>query len=285
MSRLSTALLLLLQTVSVIANSGEAAEWSSLLSQASLNSDLALFRLGKSDIHGRGVIVSRDVRKGERLGTVWYDFFHSEEECRVPPNQLRGAQRGYLSNGGTVKHVSEMPLSTAIAYCQASNECKGLTFPQAGNFSSCLLGSAVQGECSDAPVVLDVEFKNHTNFVEYPGWTSFLKPARQVSYWPLGCNQQYPVGDDRLNMPEEHALGCWPRWVNHLCDANAHVVFADMPPDFVIPGLPWSKCVRAVTAVASRDIPSGSEITHNYEALPSYLVNNVPGVDACDASP
>ena len=271
----------LLQLVLRSVSSDEAAEWSSLLSHASLHADLSLFRLASSEVHGRGIFISRDVKKGERLGMAWYDFFHTEEECRVPPNQLRGARGGYISNGGTTKLVSDMPLSAALAYCQASSECKGLTFPQSGNFSC--LGSSETGECSEA-VVVDVEFKNHTNFVEYPGWTTFLKPARQVSYWPLGCNQQYPVGDDRLNMPQERALGCWPRWVNHLCDANAHVEFSDMPSDFVIPGLPWSKCVRAVTAVASRDITAGSEVTHNYEVLPSYIVNSVPGVDACSAS-
>ena len=247
-------------------------------SQASLHADLSLFSLPKSSIHGRGVFASREVRQGDSVGMVWFDFLHTDEECLMPPYQLRGAREGYISNGGTLPYAADLTLADAITQCQADSYCKGITFPHAGNFSC--LGSAAMGECSDAALISGVELKSHAAFVEFANWTSLLKPDRQISYWPPGCNQQYPVGDDRANMPGEQALGCWSRWVNHKCDANLHVAFTSLP-GFTIPGLPWARCVRSVTAVASEDIAAGSELTLNYEVLPSYVVNSVPGVKAC----
>jgi hypothetical protein len=55
-----------------------------------------------------------------------------------------------------------------------------------------------------------------------------------------------------------------------------------MPEEYIVPGMPWSKCVRQGIAVALNDIREGDEIFLNYELFPQYMMRHVVGVPSCE---
>ena len=55
-----------------------------------------------------------------------------------------------------------------------------------------------------------------------------------------------------------------------------------MPEEYIVPGMPWSKCVRQGIAVALNDIREGDEISLNYELLPQYMMRKMDDVPSCE---
>jgi hypothetical protein len=257
--------------------------WSSILAEQAYYSDLSLFYIGVSKIHGRGVFLSRDIKKGEKIGLGWHDFYFTDEACNAA-STLSMEKRGYISDGGTIK-VATMTLEEALSECNSITNCMGITYQNNPEKISCLDGINLQ--CKTGVEIFNIDFKNHNTFAEDKEWRSYIKPSRHVAFHPLSCNGDlYPNGEDRVKISNENALACWPRWVNHECNASVTYTFQYNEPgstesDSIIPGIPWAVCSRAVHLVALRDLRKDEEVTLNYELNPSYLLRYVDGVENC----
>ena len=251
--------------------------------------DLSLLTIGDSVIHGRGVLVTKDVSAGDDLGLLWFDFYRLSSYCSSSQStsdlvRLTGS-RGFIPDGGSLRYA-DMTVAEALETCREWSECHGFTFrdPAIGGVcSSAGDGSDGKIECSDA-IVESLEFKDKGAVIEDQSWISFARPSREVAFHPLGCNAPfYPDGVRiRAQITSANARSCWPRWVNHACNATVDISFHDLIGDAnSIPCLPWAHCVRAVRAVALRDLKAGEEITLNYELLPKYMQREVAGVLPC----
>ena len=252
-------------------------EYSRLLALQAAWSDVESLHIHESSIHGRGVFVAegKSLVKGASLGLTWFDFYKTEEQCARLPSALQ-AKQGYLSDGGTIEYRT-MPVEAAKAECSSRQDCVGITYQV--NTAQCGSGGDFQSCKED---VQEIEFKNHSSFSEDARWRTFVKAHRDVSFYPVSCHTStYPEGAERNHLTAEQALVCWPRWVNHACNASATISFHDLPGDDSIPDIPWVKCPRKVTVETLRDLASGEEITLNYELFPMYMSRNVPGGVRC----
>ena len=227
-------------------------------------------KVAPSPRHGVGVTVLHDVERGSDLGLLWYDYHYHLDDCNAPRDKLRPF-RGIVNNGLTYKEERTTP-KAAAAECTQVLDCMGISFDDS---------------CDSEPQVCEEDSEREVAFHDQilsidaaeKGRQTLSKPQRQVVYFPLGCHWlSFPRSDDRT---AEQATACWPLYVNHACNASVELSIQDLAENFVVPGVPWAHCVRAVRAVAATDLKRGDEVTVNYEQLPSYMMRFVPGQPSC----
>ena len=147
---------------------------------------LSLLKIGRSDIHGRGVLANQDIKKGRSIGLLWFDFFHTSNECKMLSTECGIQRQGYISNGGTIL-LEKTTLSAAKEKCSKWDECQGITFQDPLNICIIDSNSSSANTCR-AEGMLSIEYKNHTLFGTASDWFTFLKPIPRPAMFPLVCN-------------------------------------------------------------------------------------------------
>lgn len=239
--------------------------------------DLSLFNISRSSIHGRGVMLTRSVRKGAPIGILHYEVEEVMNDYFYPSLGGYWHARGYITDGGALAN-ERMSVRDAFKRCNDMEKCQGITFRDPEKqFED------PRGEIPD--ITVDVEFKDKVTFGidDKNSWQSFLKHCEHLSavYFPLGCSSAYLPNPPPASLDPRLIIPCWPRYINHSCHPSAVAVKVPMPEEFVIPGLPWKKVTGAYQVVTANDIDEGGEISLNYEVLPSYMMRRVNGVDEC----
>lgn len=234
------------------------AGWELVQGQALQYTDLDMFHVGPSKIHGRGVIASQAITKGTRIGLMWFDFL-SDPPAAAESHTGFKHKRGYIPVQGDLG-VHTVTLAEAKTKCQQQEACQGITF-----------------QAKELPLAeerVSVTFKDKSNVVANNNWHSFIKPgARSVSYYPITCNSEYfPALLPAYLSPDELNV-CFPRMVNHNCDPSADVTWVEMEEEFGVPGLPMTqgRRVRAWYMRAGKDIAVGEELDLNYAVFPTYM--------------
>ena len=232
--------------------------------------------ISESSIHGRGVILTRPVKKDSKIGILYYEEEVSGVE--FTPSIIEGYwhARGYITDGGKIESQT-MTVREALARCNELPKCQGITFEdREKEFVN-------PEEISDEEV--EIEFKDKAAFGADEDWQSFIQHTDKLNlgaiYFPLGCSSFFLPNPPPASLDPERMLPCWPRYVNHSCTPTTTVVKEPVEEGFVLPGIEWRKILFALQVVALEDLNAGDEITLNYELLPDYMLQRVDGVDAC----
>lgn len=242
--------------------------------------DLSLLAITASPIHGRGVTLTRPVKKDTSVGVLMYEFVQDRGEELFTEMNIDGYwhARVFITDGGKIDS-QRMPVKDALNRCDKLPGCKGITFRDPNK-----LFADPSGDIPTTPV--DVEFKDKSHFGADPqnSWQSYLKNPDSFNsiYYPLACSsEKFLSNPPSKSLDPKLMLPCWPRYVNHSCDPTAVLVKVAVDEGFVLPDIPWKTIVGAFQVVVLHDMDKGSEILLNYEDFPEYLTRKVEGVAEC----
>ncbi|KAL3792481.1 hypothetical protein HJC23_008403 [Cyclotella cryptica] len=240
--------------------------------------DLSLFNISSSSIHGRGVMLTRPVKKDTPIGIVFFEVEGDMQDYLYPSLGGYWHARGYITDGGTLAN-ERMPVRAAFQRCDEMEKCQGITFQDPDE-------QFADPQAELPHTVVDVEFKDKVDFRADTenSWQSFLKHRENLSalFFPLGCSGGFLPNPPPSSLDPRLMIPCWPRYINHSCRPTAVVVKVPVEEGFVLPGVPWKKVMGAYQLVTAKDIDEGGEISLNYESFPSHMIRRVHGVDECD---
>ncbi|KAL3801517.1 hypothetical protein HJC23_000955 [Cyclotella cryptica] len=157
--------------------------------------DLSLFNISSSSIHGRGVMLTRPVKKDTPIGIVFYEVEGDMQDYLYPSLGGYWHARGYITDGGTLAN-ERMPVRAAFQRCDEMEKCQGITFQDPDE-------QFADPQAELPHTVVDVEFKDKVDFRADTenSWQSFLKHRENLSdlFFPLGCS-----GGFLPNPPHHH---------------------------------------------------------------------------------
>ena len=211
-------------------------EWLELKVAASKFSDPNIVSIGPSELHGRGVMLSKDIKKGGRLPLLQFFEVSMLDADKMAHGMVYRA--GFIPAGsdldivvsGADKNSSALTPNEAIKVCEDHEDCVGITY-----FSS----DIPDNHRPEASIL----FKGKGNVIEEVNWHSYVKSELSKSqvYYPLGCNGQFLSREEVEASDSRDVVACSARLVNHSCQPTCSMISEPMGEDFAIPGMPWTK--------------------------------------------
>lgn len=252
-------------------------EWLELKVQTAKFSDTNVVYIGPSEIHGRGVMSTRRIKRAGKI-----KFLQYFEVAYYAPTAMAGAEqdeemayiKGFIPEGGDIGILGEISVKEAIRQCNANEECEGITY------------RSHKDDVEEIPAS-GINFKAKGNVMEHDDWRSYIKKKRAstlVSY-PLGCATTHLNSAELEAAPSKELVACGARLVNHSCKPTCEMVPEDMGADFAVPGLPWTKGrVKAIYLHALGPIDENEELTVDYNTLPGLMSETEQNALGCDAN-
>ena len=252
-------------------------EWLELKVMASKFSDPNIVSIGPSELHGRGVMLAKDVKVAGRIPLL--QFFEVSMMGADKMEQSAGGmvyRQGFIPAGsdldlGADKEGGLLTSEEAIKACEDNEECIGITY--------------YRSDEPDKQREEKVLFKSKGNVMDGANWHSYVKSELSVSqvYYPLGCNAQFLSKEELEASDKNDIVACSPRLVNHSCHPTCVMISESMGTDFAIPGMPWTKGrVKGLYLHALMPLKAGTELSVDYNTIPYVMSVEEKAMFNCD---
>ena len=252
-------------------------EWLELKVAASKFSDPNIVSIGPSELHGRGVMLAKNVKKAGRLPLL--QFF---EVSMLGADYLEQGEGGMVYRAGFIPTGSDLDIKAekkgsiltpeeAIKACEGHDDCVGITY---------FAADAPDKYRPEASIL----FKGKGNVIEGANWHSYVKSALSVSqvYYPLGCNSQFLSRYEVEASSPRDVVACSPRLINHSCRPTCRMVSESMGDEFAIPGMPWTKGrVQGMYLHALTALGAGTELSVDYNTIPYVMSTEEKAMFQC----
>ena len=248
-------------------------EWLELKVQASKFSDTNVIYIGPSELHGRGVMAGKRIKKPGRIPFLQFfevSMLDSAPAATVGDSKQQHQQQeegemmhspGYIPLGSDLELRGGITVREGIAACKENEECTGITFRS-------------DSKDMDHRPVSGINFKSKGNVVDDVLWHSYVKKSRSYTqvYFPLGCNGNYLSKAELAAVGDREAVACAARLLYHSCKPTCKMVQESVGEDFAVPGLPWTKGrVRSYYLHALWPLAEGEELSVDYNTIPFVM--------------
>jgi hypothetical protein len=251
-------------------------EWLELKVQASKFSDTNVIYIASSDLHGRGVMAAKRIKKPGKIPFLQFfevSMLDSTPAAAVGSDSKQRHQQqeeeeeemmhspGYIPIGSDLELRGGITVREGIDACKENRECTGITFRS-------------NSKDMDHRPVSGINFKSKGNVVDDELWHSYVKKSRSYTqvYFPLGCNPIYLSKAELSAVGDREAVACASRLLNHSCTPTCKMVQESVGDDLAVPGLPWTKGrVRSYYLHALRPLAEGEELSVDYNTIPFIM--------------
>ena len=256
-------------------------EWLELKVQSSKFSDPNLVYIGPSKIHGRGVMAAKNLKEGKLRFLHYFEVSHLGDAEGAAEAWGMTHEQGYIPEGSDISVVGGISVKESIQQCAGNYECVGVTYRSEENQSEDTGGGL------EVVPKMGISFKAKGNVVYSHDWRSYIKKERssQLVSFPLGCSPMLLSRTEMAAAPSKELIACGARLINHSCNPTCKMVTEDMPSDFAVPGLPWTKGrVKAVYTHVLRPLKEGEELTVDYNTLHFLMGESETKQFVCEAN-